>query len=329
MVQARLPLVDALDASARQNEAPALRSVIQRIARDVRGGSSLAAALRQHPTTFAPFYVQLVEVGEASGLLGDVLLRLAKHLERAEALRRKVRHALAYPAVVLGTAMAATAFLLAFIVPTFAELYADFGATLPGPTRFVLLVSDALTKHFALVGIALVAFVGAFRFGSRLPRLRAAWDAFLLRLPIMGPLIRRSLVARFSRTLGTLLRNGIPLVMALELVGTAEGHSVLRSQVLAMATGVSQGRRLTAGWGEGHLFPPLIHQLVAVGEDAGELDVMLLHAAAHYEEEVDAAVEGLSALLEPVLIVLIGILLGGILVAMYLPLFDLVDVVGT
>lgn len=329
MLNARLPLVQALRTVASQCKHRRLARVLDEVRRSVQGGRSLSASLAQHQALFPPLYVPLTHMGEVAGILDTVLLRLADHAEKTAALRRKIGLALVYPGVILAVALGATIFLLTTIVPTFADMFAEFGAELPGPTQFILTVSGAITEHAfqTLLGLGIVLVLTLFVL--RIPRVRYLWDRYKLRIPFFGSLLHRSLIARFCRTLGTLLDSGVRLVDALTLLGEAVGNRFAEKEIDEILKRVRRGSGLYHPLKERTgLFSPMVIQMIAVGEETAELDTMLLHAADHYEKEVDGLVESLSSVIEPVLIVTIGLLLGGILIAMYLPMFEMMHAVG-
>jgi type IV pilus assembly protein PilC len=327
LVGARLPLLEALETVSRQASNGRLKAALESVRGDVRRGVSVSAGLSRHPDLFDPLFVQLVRVGEMTGQLGSMLGRLATYLEKSAALRRNIRLAMVYPGVVLGVAVAAVVFLLRVIVPTFAEMYADFGAELPGPTRALLAVSDVLGGRVWVSAIVLAGVIVAGRWALQMPAGRPWREAAVLHLPLIGPLLRKSLSARFSRTLGTLLQGGVHLVDALDILARTAGHSQVESAVRAMEAHVAEGGRLAGPLRGRTVFPEFVVQMIALGEETAHLDGMLLHAAGHFEAEVDAGVEALTSVIEPVLIVVLGIVLGGILVAMYLPLFELSTVI--
>lgn len=329
MLNARLPLVQALRTVAGQCKNQRLAQVLDEVRKSVHGGRSLSASLAQHEGVFPPLYVQLTRMGEVAGILDTVLLRLADHAEKTAALRRKIGLALIYPGVILAVALGATVFLLTTIVPTFAEMFAEFGAALPGPTQVILTMSAAVTTHAFAVLVGLLLLILGTMALLRIPQVRYAWDRYKLRLPLIGSLLRRSLMARFCRTLGTLLDSGVQLVDGLMLLGQAMGNRYLEQEIGIIVKRVRRGSGLYHPLKERtELFPALVIQMVAVGEETAELDTMLVHAATHYEKEVDGLVESLSSIIEPVLIVFIGLLLGGILIAMYLPMFEMMNAVG-
>lgn len=326
MVTARLPITDALRTLEDQFTG-ALQVAARGVREGVESGAGLAASFARYPLVFDPLYVQLVRVGETAGVLPDVLNRLAGYLERAAALRRRVRLALVYPAVVLVVAGGAVGFLLAFVVPTFAAMFADFGAELPGPTRFVLAASQALIIGGPWLIAAGIGLTVAGQRWARTPAGDRTIEGLLLRLPVLGPLLQGALVARFCRTVGTLVRGGIPLVEALDLAAGPGAPPRSADAAQALADGLRKGGRLRDALLRESLFPPLVIQLLSAGEEAARLDDVLLILAAKYEEETDGAVDALAAIVEPVLIVLLGLVVGGILVAMYLPMFDLASTV--
>lgn len=327
MVGARLPLVEALETATRQCESDRLRGILTDVVRRVEGGGRLSDALARHGSVFSGVYAPLVRAGEAAGALDAVLLRLADHLERGHELRRRVRLALAYPVLVLTITAAATAFLLTVVVPTFAEMFADFDAELPGPTRLVIATSEGIRQAFPFLVLAALGLGIGVRYAVRSARGRRVWDGFKLRVPLLGSLYRKALTARFCHTLGTLLESGVPLVEALEITAQAAGNQEVERAVLEMRRRVVRGSRLAAPLSKAAVFPPMVVQMVAVGEETARLGEVLAHTAKHYEAEVDAAVDALTSLVEPVLIVVLGLVVGAVLVAIYLPMFEMSTVV--
>lgn len=328
MIGARLTLVQALTTAAKQCGHKRLRAAIEAVRRDVERGASLADSFAQHPTTFDALFVHLARIGEAAGVLDQVMLRLATYMEKSAGLRRKVLFALFYPLLILVVAIAATVFFLTVIVPTFAEMYADFGQELPGPTRVILMLSTLLTEYalHALVALGGCGLAGAAWLRTEQGRLR--WDRTKLRVPLFGGIIRRSLVARFCRTLGTLVASGVALTDALAILAQASGNAHVQALLTQVLGRVKRGSSLYQPLMQTGVFPEMVAQMIAVGEQTAELDAMLLHAAAYYEDEVDSFLEALTSVIEPVLIIGIGLLLGSILVALYLPMFELIGMVG-
>lgn len=327
MIEARLSLVDALDTAIASTPDPALRGVLTQVRTSIRQGRSLSESLARRPDVFSPLYIDLVRVGETAGALDQVLNRLAEHLEKSAAVRRTLQTALAYPALILVIAALVVTLFLTTIVPTFADMFAGFGAELPAPTRFVIALSDALAAHGGLFALgSLGAGIGLAAAG-RSASGRRVRDRCLLALPLLGRLTTAGLMARFCRTLGTLLAGGVPLVEALTLLGRSTGNLVLDGEVERLAGRVRRGGSLTGALPASGLFPPLVIQLTAAGEHTAGLDRLMLHAGAHYERELDAFVDAATALIEPVLIVIVGLVIGGLLLALYLPMFDLVQVI--
>ena len=328
MIQARLSLVQSLDTAAAQCKNAHLKQIIETVRRDVQRGKSLGDSLARHEHVVGNLFVHLARIGEVAGILDRVLLRLASHLEKTAALRRKIRFALFYPGLILTVAVGAVIFFLTAIVPTFAEMYADFGRALPGPTQVVLRLSEALTDYFLVVAIGIGVVVVGISMMQRSPRGRLTWDRLKLRLPLLGVLMRKSLTARFCRTLGTLLSSGVALVDALSILAKASGNQYVEQVLTEVLGRVRRGSSLYEPLKQAGFFPDMVMQLIAVGEQTAQLDGMLLHAAGHYDEEVDLFLEGMTSIIEPVLIIVIGLMLGGLLVSLYLPMFELINTVG-
>lgn len=327
MLKARLPLVEALRTTREQCDGRRLSTVLGEVVREVEGGQTLAASLERHDDVFDDLYVHMVRVGERAGILEDVLDQLATYLEQRSALRRRVRLALVYPGLILTVALGATVFLLTVIVPTFADVFASFDATLPTATRLVLGVSDALRTHSLLIGGGLVGGVFGVRAVLATDLGRRVRDTVAIGAPLFGTLVTRSITARFCRTLGTLLRNGVGLVSALDIQRRAATNVHVQAALDAMVDGVRRGDGLTSTVAQSGVFPAMVVKMIQAGEKTAELDTMLLRAAEHYEDSVEAVTDTLASVLEPVVIVFIGALIGSILVAIYLPMFNMIDVV--
>lgn len=321
-----MPLAEALRATASQCTDAPLKHTLQRVRYGVEAGRSLSSCLADHPKTFSPLYVHLAEVGEAVGRLAPVLRRIADYLERSEALRRKVRLALVYPGLIVAVAGGAIGFMLTVIVPTFAEMFEGFGAELPAATRRVIAASGFLTDHALLLVATFVGGATAVRCLLDSDVGRQYWDRWTLRLPFIGRLLRKGLGARFCRTLGTLLERGVPLTRALRLLTRALENATARNELARMTRAVERGGALSHPLAHSEAFPPLVGHMIRVGEKTARLDETLLHVAALYEEELDSQIETLTSVIEPMLILVIGAVLGAILIALYLPLFDLVTV---
>ena len=329
MIDAGLPLVQCLDTISKQCENKYLKEVITQVMQDVEAGSTLADALGRQKKVFSNLYRNMVEAGEAGGALDEILQRLATHIEKAEALRRKVKGAMTYPLVVMVVALGAAVFMLMFIIPTFARMFADFGAALPLPTRIVLGVSDLLRGYWWAMVLGIGGGIFALRRAYQNPSGKKKIDQFLLKSPIFGTLLRKTAVARFTRTLGTLISSGVPILSGLEITAETAGNEVVREAILATRSGIKEGDTIARPLRTTGVFPPMVVQMVAVGEETGALDEMLMKIADFYESEVDTAVENLTSILEPIMIVVMGVLVGGMVVAMYLPMFKLVSVIAT
>ena len=327
MIDAGLPLVQCLNILAEQSDSKTLRSVTGQVARNVEAGSTLADALRRHPRTFDDLFTNLVEVGEAGGILDVVLQRLSAYIEKAAALKRKVKAAMVYPSAIIGVAIMVVIFMLTFVIPTFAQMFKDLGADLPLPTKLVLWLSTFVRTYILLIIAAMVGCVLALRSYYRTEGGRATIDALMLKLPIFGTLIRKVAVARFTRTLGTLVQSGVPILDGLRITARTAGNKVVEKAVLQCRAAVTEGKTLAEPLRVSGVFPPMVTQMISVGEQTGALDAMLSKIADFYDDEVDTAVSTLTSLLEPIMIVFLGVVVGGLVVAMYLPIFKLVTLV--
>ncbi len=328
MINAGLPMVQCLDILAQQTEKEFFRTSIAKLMSDVEGGSTLAEAMGRHPKVFSTLYVNMVEAGEAGGILDVILVRLATFLEKLDILQRKVKSALTYPSVVAFVAIAATCFMLIFIIPTFAKMFTDFGGQLPLPTRIVMGVSDFLRGFWWMIIAGITAFVVALQRYYKTESGRLVIDKLLLKIPVLGTVIRKGAVARFTRTLGTLISSGVPILSGLEITARTAGNRVVENAVVATKESIAQGNTIAEPLRASGVFPPMVTQMIAVGEQTGALDEMLEKIATFYDSEVDTAVDALTAIIEPVMIVVMGTVVGGMLVAMYLPMFKLVAVVS-
>ena len=328
MVNAGLPLVQCLDVLGRQLEKPYFKEVVLQVTADVEGGSTLAEALEKHPKIFSDLYVNMIAAGEAGGILDVILGRLAVFLEKADALQRKVKGAMTYPIIVLTVAGGACIFMLMFVIPVFAKMFSDFGGTLPAPTRIVMGISDFIRAYWwAIAG-------GSFGANILYKRYRATdsgrlvTDRLSMKIPILGDVILKSAVARFTRTLGTLIGSGVPILQGLEITSHTAGNRVIQKAIQATAISISQGDTIAAPLKESGVFPAMVVQMISIGETTGALDEMLSKIADFYDDEVDAAVDALTAAIEPIMIVVMGGMVGSMLVAMYLPMFKMSSVVG-
>jgi type IV pilus assembly protein PilC len=328
MINAGLPLVQCLDILGKQTEKMHFRTIINQVMHDVESGSTLAEALGKHGRIFDDLFVNMVESGEAGGILDDILLRLATYIEKAEALKRKVKSAMMYPAVVMVVAIGATTFMLLFIIPTFAKMFSDFGGQLPLPTRVVLVLSDILRGYWWAIGGGVTGLVMGFRQFYRSDKGKHLIDRIQLRVPVLGEVMRKASVARFTRTLGTLIRSGVPILTGLEITARTAGNTVISDAIVETKDSIREGETLADPLRESDVFPAMVVQMIAVGEETGALDEMLRKIADFYDDEVDTAVDTLTSVIEPVMIVIMGLLVGGMVVAMYLPMFKLVTVVA-
>ncbi len=324
MLAAGIPLVQAFEIVGNGNEKPAMQKLILDIKMDIEGGSSLHEALGKHPLYFDDLYVNLVEAGEQAGALENLLDKIATYKEKTEALKKKVKKALFYPAAVLVVAVIVTIILLVFVIPQFESLFKGFGADLPAFTQFVI----GLSRFVQAKGIYIAAVIGAaayafIYFKKRSRAMREFLDRLALRLPIIGPILNKAAIARYARTLSTMFAAGVPLVEALQSVAGATGNIVYETAVLRMRDEVATGTRLQRAMENTGLFPNMVIQMVAVGEESGALDEMTGKVATFYEAEVDNAVDSMSSLLEPLIMAILGVLVGGLVIAMYLPIFKL------
>jgi type IV pilus assembly protein PilC len=328
MMKAGVPLLQSFDIAARGGTNPRLTKMLNDIRGDVETGTSLSAAFRKYPLYFNALYCNLVEAGEAGGILETLLDRLAVYEEKTLALQGKIKSALIYPIAVLVVAFVVTAVIMIFVIPSFKEVFTSFGAELPAPTLIVMAISDVFVKYwyiiFGAIGGGVYFFLQSWK---RSEKMQKTMDRLLLKMPVFGPLIQKAVIARWTRTLSTMFGAGVPLVESLDSVGGAAGNAVYAEATSKIQKDVSTGTSLTTSMQSVGVFPNMVLQMTAIGEESGALDHMLAKAAEFYEEEVDEMVKGLSSLMEPFIIVILGVLIGGIVVAMYLPIFKLGQVV--
>ncbi|CAN5854082.1 type II secretion system F family protein [soil metagenome] len=328
MINAGLPLVQALDILAKQSENPALKDVTHAVVFDVESGHTVADALGKHPKAFTELYVNMVAAGEAGGILDTILMRLATFMEKNDALVRKVKGAMIYPGVISSVAFIAISVLLIFVIPVFEKMFASVGLPLPLPTRVVIEMSKFLRGIGGVVTVAVVAG-GVFM----LKRYYATSDGklmidkLMLKAPVLGDVLRKSAVSRFTRTLGTLIGSGVSILDGLEITAKTAGNRVISDAIMESRTSIAGGETISAPLQKSNVFPPMVISMIAVGEQTGGLDEMLSKIADFYDEEVDAAVSNLLSLMEPVMIVFLGVVVGGMVVAMYLPIFDMINAV--
>jgi type IV pilus assembly protein PilC len=324
MIGAGLPMVQCLEILASQSDSSEFKKVIDQVRENVQSGTTLSEALSRHKKVYDDLYVNMVEAGEIGGALDTILIRLANYREKADALARKVKGALIYPAVVVSVATLVTFIMLRFIVPVFAKMFRGVGAELPAPTQMVLGFSKFLQDYmWIIVGLFVMGIV-AFRYYYKTEAGRYNVDKNMLKIPVIGNVLRKASVARFTRTLGTLLSSGVSILDALEITAKTAGNKVIQKAIQKSVVSIAEGDTITQPLKETGVFPPMVTQMIAVGEKTGGLDDMLNKIADFYEEEVDAAIAGLTSLIEPVIIVVMGAVIGFILVSMYLPMFDII-----
>jgi type IV pilus assembly protein PilC len=328
MIGAGLPMVQCLEILGGQTENKELGKIIRDVKEGVQGGATLSEALSRHPKIFDQLYVNMVEAGEVGGALDAILVRLAVYREKADQLIRKVKGAMVYPSVIVFVATAVTIGMLTFIVPVFAKMFGGLNAELPGPTKAVLLVSNFLKSNFLYLIIGLGGCLGGFLWWKRTPSGALSFDRFLLVTPVFGNLARKSAVARFTRTLGTLLASGVSILEALEITGKTAGNLVIANAINRSVVSIAEGETITGPLKASGVFPPMVTQMISVGEKTGGLDDMLNKIADFYDEEVDEAVSALTSVIEPIIIVIMGVVIGAILIAMYLPMFDIIGKIG-
>jgi type IV pilus assembly protein PilC len=328
MISAGLPLVQCLQALGQQAERKKFQEIIARVAADVEGGATLSEAMARHPKVFDELYVNLVHVGEIGGVLDSMLARLAIYMEKSDALKHRVRTAMVYPILVITVAIGVVTFLLIFIIPIFTKFYDQAGVPLPPPTQFVVSLSRFISG-WGGVGLLVGAIAGGFLFRMwyKTDQGRTTVDRFLLRAPIFGVLLRKIAVARFTRTLSALISGGVPILDALRITAKTAGNRIVENAVMDARERVTAGQTLGEPLRQSRVFPAMVVQMVQVGEQTGRLDDMLSKVADYYEDEVDVAVSGLTALLEPIMIVFLGIVVGGIVISMYLPIFQVITLV--
>jgi type IV pilus assembly protein PilC len=327
MINSGLSLLRSLSILAEQTENKALGAVIQHVRIDVEKGSSLSAALSKHPKVFNRLYVSMVKAGEVGGALDDVLLRLASTIEKQLELRRKVRSAMTYPIVVAFLVLGIVSAMLLFIIPMFKSLYKELGGKLPLPTQVLIDISSFVRGLWYFVAIAMIAAVVAFRRWVNTEKGRKQWDRIKLRGPVFGALVRKTALARFTRTLAALVRSGVPILEALEIVADTSGNDVVAVGIHDAQTAVKQGEPLASRLEQHPVFPPMLVQMIAVGEETGAVDEMLDKVADFYDQEIEATVAALTSLIEPLLIVVMGACVGGMVISLYLPMFNIIKLI--
>ncbi|TET87447.1 MAG: type II secretion system F family protein [Desulfobacteraceae bacterium] len=328
MIDAGLPLVQGLTILAEQTENKTFQNVLKRVTKDVEGGSSLAEALKKHPKVFDALYVNLVAAGEIGGILDTILQRLAAYIEKAEKLKTRIKGAMTYPIIVVAIAVLVIGVILIFVIPVFQEMFSSFGKALPVPTQIVVNMSDFLKGNIHYVIGAFIVFVFAFKKYRNTKKGRKQTDALALKLPVFGNLLKKTAVARFTRTLGTMISSGVPILDALDIVAKTSGNVVLEEIIYEVRSSIAEGQTIAEPLSEADIFPSMVVQMISVGEATGALDTMLNKIADFYDDEVDAAVEALTSMLEPLLMVFLGGAIGGLVIAMYLPIFQMASAMG-
>jgi len=328
MIDAGLPLVQGLTMLAEQNQNRTFKRILNEVTKDVEGGSTLADALNKHPRVFDSLFVNLVAAGEVGGILDTILQRLAAYIEKAEKLKSQIKGALTYPAVVVSIAIIVIAVIMIFVIPVFQDMFSSFGKALPGPTQLVVSMSDFTKSNIHYMILAVILFVFVFRRYRRTGGGRRNVDSILLKLPILGELVRKVAVARFTRTLGTMIKSGVPILDALEITARTAGNVIVEEVVMDARASIAEGQTIAEPLSESIIFPGMVTQMISVGESTGALDAMLEKIADFYDDEVDATVAAMTSMLEPLLMLFLGGSIGGLVIAMYLPIFQMAAAMG-
>ncbi len=328
MVEAGIPLVNVLDILSQQIEKKGFAAIIKKIRDDVEAGSSFSQALTRHPGVFSTLYINMVRAGESSGMLDEILNRVATYLEKTSALQRKVKSAMVYPVAVISISIVITIFLLVKVVPTFQGIFDLLGGDLPLPTQILILVSSILRKWFIFGLISIIVLIIAITRYAKTEKGKLFFDGLILKLPVFGDLVRKVSVAKFSRTLSTLVKSGVPILGSLDIVAKTSGNKVVEVAVNNSKNAVREGKNLAEPLSKSAVFPPMVVRMISVGEQAGELEKMLSKIADFYDEQVDAAVAGLTSIIEPMIILFLGIVVGGIVLSIFMPIFKITEIIG-
>ena len=328
MIDAGLPLVQSLEILSSQQEDKVFKEIIRGIREDVEAGSTCAGSLKKHPVTFNELYTNLVVAGEEGGILDTILNRLCTYIEKAESLKKKVKSALVYPATIVGVAVIVVMILMLLVIPVFETMFKSAGQSLPLPTLITLGLSKLIQKYIFIIIPGLILCFYLFRKYYQTEKGKALFDMILLKLPVFGPLFQKIAVARFSRTLGTLVSSGVPILDGLNIVSKTAGNKTIETAIQNARASIREGETISEPLGRSGNFPPMVIQMISVGESTGALDSMLSKIADFYEEEVDVAVGNLTSLLEPLLMVFLGLVIGGVVISMYLPIFNMASAVG-
>lgn len=323
MIDAGLPIIQCLDILQSQQPNATFKTMLKTIKDAVESGTTLADSLKRYPKQFDSLFVNMVAAGEAGGILDIILKRLAGYMEKAAKLKRKVKGAMVYPAITIAVAVVVVAVILIFVIPVFQDMFASFGGSLPGPTLMVIAMSDFVKSKIHWIIIALILFFFVFKKYYGTVKGRLTIDSLMLKMPVVGILIRKVAVAKFTRTMGTMLSSGVAILEALDIVAKTSGNRVVENAIYNVRTGIAEGRTMAEPLQASGVFPPMVCQMIAVGESTGALDAMLEKIADFYDEEVDQAVENLTAMIEPAMIVFLGVIVGGLIVSMYLPIFKM------
>jgi type IV pilus assembly protein PilC len=329
MINAGLPLVQCFELAEKGAEKKAMIKLLKDVRNGLEGGSPLGETMRRFPKEFDRLTCALVEAGEQGGILDTILLRLCEYKEKSLALKAKIKSAMVYPVAIMVVAFIVTAILMIFVIPVFGEMFADFGADLPGPTKITMAISDAFVEYWYVVFGAPIALVFGIRAIYQTPQGRFQLDKLLLNLPVIGDVLRKGAVARFCRTFSTLTAAGVPILDSLDTVAETSGNVVIEEVIIGSKESISQGQTLTAPLEESGIFPVMVTQMISIGEQTGSLEEMLSKIADFYEEEVDTAVDGMTALMEPFIMAFLGVVIGGLVISMYLPIFKMASVVAS
>ena len=328
MIDSGLPLVQCLEILSSQQENKTFKDILYKVKESVESGSTFADALAKHPKAFDQLFVNLVAAGEVGGILDTILQRLAAYIEKAQKLKKQIKGAMVYPVTIMSIAVVVVGVILVFVIPTFAKMFADFGGELPGPTKVVIALSSFLSRYIIVIIAAIYGIAFAFKKYYATPNGRKTVDRLALKAPIAGPLIRKVAVAKFTRTLGTMVSSGVPIMDGLEIVAKTAGNKIVEEAIYGVRQAISEGKTMAEPLAACGVFPPMVVQMIAVGEATGAMDTMLNKIADFYDDEVDDAVSAMTAMMEPLLMVFLGTTVGGLVVAMYLPIFKLAGAVG-
>jgi type IV pilus assembly protein PilC len=328
MIDAGLPLVQGLNILAEQTENRTFKGILKQVTKDVEGGSTLADALGRHPKVFDALFVNLVAAGEVGGILDTIMQRLATYIEKAEKLKSQIKGAMTYPLVVIGIAILCVAVIMIFVIPVFQDMFSSFGKALPAPTQLVVNMSNFTKGNWYYILLGVMVFVWIFRRYRRTHSGRRNTDSIVLKLPIFGELIKKTAIARFTRTLGTMLSSGVPILDALEITARTSGNVIVEEVIYDARSSIAEGQTVAEPLAETDIFPGMVTQMISVGESTGALDAMLEKIADFYDDEVDAAVSAMTSMLEPLLLLFLGGSLGGLAVALYLPIFQMAAAMG-